>query len=110
VPFAPLLHSSAFLALGAVAVAILVVYAIAARRGLPGAAHVLRILSIAALVIPAWTLFDWYQSLSRARDVAERVSIEAEPIVQRAAVNGAALLCLGFFVMICGIWLARRLR
>jgi hypothetical protein len=75
-----------------------------------GAGHVLRILSIAALVIPAWALFDWYQDLSRARDVAARMSIRAEPILERAAVNGAALLCLGFLVMVGGIWLARRIR
>ena len=80
------------------------------RRRLPGAGLVLRVLSIAALVVPAWTLFDWYQDLSRAREVAARMSIEAEPIVEQAAVNGAALLCLGFLVMVGGIWLARRVR
>ncbi|HET6363192.1 MAG TPA: hypothetical protein VFH11_14220 [Gemmatimonadota bacterium] len=106
--FAPLLHSSAFLALAGVAGAILVVYAVAARRRFAGAGLVLRLLSIAALVIPAWTLFDWYQDLARARDIAARMSIQAEPIVERAAVNGAALVCLGFLVMVCGIWLARR--
>ena len=108
--FAPLLHSSAFWALTGVAVAILAVYAVATRRRLAGAGHVLRVLSIAALVIPAWTLFDWYQDLSRARDIATRMSIEAEPIMERAAVNGVALVCLGFLVMVSGIWLARRLR
>ena len=106
--FAPLLHSSAFLALAGITVAILVVYAIAARRRLAGAGLMLRVLSIAALVIPAWALFDWYQDLSRARDIAERMAIQAEPIVERAAVNGAALVCLGFLVMVGGIWLARR--
>jgi hypothetical protein len=110
VEFAPLLHSTAFWSLAGVAAAILAVYALGARRRLPGAAHVLRILSIAALVIPAWALFDWYQDLSRARDVAARMSIRAEPILERAAVNGGALLCLGFLVMIGGIWLARRIR
>jgi hypothetical protein len=108
VQLAPLLHSSAFLALAGVAAAILVVYALAARQRIPGAGLVLRVLSIAALVIPAWALFDWYQDLSRARDIAARMSIQAEPIVERAAVNGAALVCLGFLVMVGGIWLARR--
>jgi hypothetical protein len=108
VQLAPLLHSIAFVILATVAGAILVVYAIARRRRFPGAGLVLRLLSIAALVIPAWTLFDWYQDLSRARDVAARMAIQAEPIVERAAVNGAALVCLGFLVMVCGIWLARR--
>ena len=106
--FAPLLHSSAFLALAGIAAAIAGVYALAARRRFAGAGLVLRLLSIAALVIPAWTLFDWYQDLSRARDIAARMAIQAEPIVERAAVNGAALVCLGFLVMVCGIWLARR--
>ena len=108
--FAPLLHSSSFGVLAGIAAAILLVYAVAARRRFPGAGLVLRVLSIAALVVPAWTLFDWYQDLSRAREVAARMAIEAEPIVERATVNGAALLCLGFFVMVCGIWLARRIR
>lgn len=106
--FAPLLHSSAFWALAGIAAAILLVYAVASRRRLAGAGLVLRVLSIAALVIPAWALFGWYRDLSRAREVAARMAIEAEPIVERAAVNGAALLCLGFFVMVGGIWLARR--
>ncbi|HJR53857.1 MAG TPA: hypothetical protein VJ982_09075 [Gemmatimonadota bacterium] len=108
--FAPLLHSTAFLALAGVAAAILVVYAIGAKRRLAGTGLVLRVLSIAALVIPAWALFDWYHDLSSARDIAARMSIRAEPIMERAAVNGAALLCLGFLVMIGGIWLARRVR
>ena len=108
VQFAPLLHSSAFLALAGIAVAILAVYAVAARRRIAGAGLVLRILSIAALVIPAWALYEWYQDLARARDVAARMAIQAEPILERAAVNGAALVCLGFLVMVCGIWLARR--
>jgi hypothetical protein len=109
VEFAPLPHSSAFLALAGDAAAILVVYAIAVRRRPAGAALVLRVRSIAALVIPAWTLLAWYRDLSRAREVAARMAIQAEPIVERAAVNGAALVCLGFLVMVGGIWLARRI-
>lgn len=105
---APLLHSSALWALVAIAAAILVVYAIGARWRPAGGGLVLRLLSIAALVVPAWTLFRWYQDLSRAREVATRMAIEADPIVERAAVNGAALLILGFLVMVGGIWLARR--
>lgn len=108
--FAPLLHSSSFWALAGIAAAILAVYALAARRRFPGAGLVLRVLSVAALVVPAWTLLDWYQDLSRAREIGARMAIEAEPIVERATVNGAALLILGFLVMVCGIWLARRLR
>ena len=106
--FAPLAHSSAFWALTAVAVALLVVYAIGSRRRLPGTALALRVLAIAALVIPAWTIVSWYRDLARAREVATRMAIQTEPIVDRAVVNGAALLCLGFLVMIGGIWLARR--
>jgi hypothetical protein len=108
VELAPLLHSSALWALAGTAAAILVVYAIASRRRVKGAGLALRILAIAALVIPARTLYVWYRDLSRAQEVAARMAIEAEPIVERAAVNGAALLCLGFLVMVGGIWLARR--
>ena len=85
-------------------------YAIGSRRRLPGTALVLRVLAVAALVIPAWTLVAWYRDLARAREVATRMAIQTEPIVDRAVVNGAALLCLGFLVMIGGIWLARRVR
>ena len=107
--FAPLIHSTAFLALAGVAAAILAVYALGSRARFPAAAIVLRLLAIAALVIPAWTLVAWYQDLSRAREAATRLAIEAEPVMERAVVNGAALLCLGFFVLVGGIWLARRL-
>lgn len=106
---APMVHSSAFLALAAVAAAILAVYAIGSRGRLPGAATLLRVLAVAGLVIPAWTLVAWYEDLSRARDVATRMAIQAEPIVERVILNGAALLCLGFLVLVGGIWLARRL-
>ncbi|HEY7471775.1 MAG TPA: hypothetical protein VIE68_05440 [Gemmatimonadota bacterium] len=106
--FAPLTHSSAFWGLAAVAAAILVLYAIGSRRRLPGTAVGLRVLAVAALVIPAWTLVTWYRDLARARELATRMAIQTEPVVERAAVNGVALLCLGFLVMIGGIWLARR--
>lgn len=106
---APLAHSPALIALAAIALAILVVYALGNRRRLPGAAAILRVLSVAGLVIPAWTLVDWYQDLSRARGLADRISIQADPVIERVVLNGTALLCLGFFVMISGIWLARRL-
>jgi len=105
---APLAHSSAFWALAAIAAAILVLYAIGSRRRVPGAAVALRVLSVAALVIPAWTLVAWYRNLSLAREAATRMAIRAEPVMERVVVNGVALLCLGFLVMICGIWLARR--
>lgn len=105
---APFLHSSAFWGLAVVAAGILIVYAIGSRRRLPGAAVALRVLSIAGLVIPAWTLVAWYRDLSRAREVATRMAIQTEPIMERAVVNGVALLCLGFLVMVSGIWLARR--
>lgn len=106
---APLVHSPAVFALAGVAAAILAVYALGSRGRLPGAALALRLLSVAGLVIPAWMLVAWYRDLARAREVASRMAIHAEPIVERVVLNGAALLCLGFFVMIGGIYLARRL-
>lgn len=106
---APLVHSSALVGLAAVAAALLAVYALGSRGRLPGASVALRLLSVAGLVIPAWTLVAWYRNLARAREVASRMAIQADPIVERVVLNGAALLCLGFFVLIGGIWLARRL-
>lgn len=106
---APLAHSPALLALAGVAAAILVVYVLGSRGRLPGAAVVLRILSVAGLVIPAWTLIAWYQGLAPAREVASQMAVQADPVAGRVILNGVTLLCLGFFVMISGIWLARRL-
>jgi hypothetical protein len=106
---APLAHSSAFWGLAVVAAAILILYAIGSRRRIPGAAVALRVLSVAALVLPAWTLVAWYRDLSLAREAATQMAIRAEPVMERVAVNGVALLCLGFLVMIGGIWLARRM-
>lgn len=107
--FAPLVHSTAFLALAGVAAAILIVYAVGSRARFRGAAILLRLLAIAALVIPAWALVGWYQDLSGAREAATRLSIQTEPLMESVVVNGVALLCLGFFVLVGGIWLARRL-
>jgi hypothetical protein len=107
--FAPLVHSSAFWALAVVAAAILIVYAVGSRARVLGAPMALRLLAVAALVIPAWTLVTWYRDLSQAREVATRMAIQADPIVERVVLNGAALLCLGFLVMVSGIWLARRI-
>lgn len=106
---APLIQSPALLALAVVAAAMLVAYALGTRGRLPGAGIALRLLAVAGLVIPAWTLVDWYQDLARARDLASRMALQADPVLERVVLNGATLLCLGFFVMVSGIWLARRL-
>ncbi len=105
----PLVHSSAFWGIAALAAAIALLYAIASRRALPGAAIALRVLAVAALVVPAWTLVSWYRDLSLAREAATRMAIRTEPMIEAVAVNGAVLLCFGFLVMIGGIWLARRI-
>lgn len=105
----PLVNSEALVWLAVVAAAILVVYAVARRRSLPGAAVALRVLAVAGLVIPAWTLVAWYRELAKAREVATRLAVQADPVAERVILNGAALLCLGFFVLVSGIWLARRL-
>ena len=105
----PLLHSEALLALAGIAAAILVVYGLGAHGRLPGAPVALRLLSVAGLVIPAWTLVAWYQDLAPAREAASRMAIQADPVAERIILNGVTLLCLGFFIMISGIWLARRL-
>ena len=105
--FAPLAHSSAFLALAAVAPPprrIRDRRAPAPAGNRAGAANS----GGRGTVIPAWIVVSWYRDLARAREVATRMAIHAEPVVERAVVNGAALLCLGFLVMIGGIWLARR--
>ena len=106
---APLVHTFAFWGIAVIAAAIALLYAVASRRALPGAGIALRVLAVAALVVPAWTLVSWYRDLSLAREAATRMAIRTEAVMGAVAVNAAVLLCLGFLVMIGGIWLARRI-
>jgi len=74
----------------------------------PWAPLALRILAVIGLVLPGWAIFDWYRDLQRAREITRSIPIDTASIAERFAVNAAALLSLGFFILVAGIYLARR--
>lgn len=110
---APLLNAPVLWILAIVALAILVVHAAAMRLARDGlqprwAPLVLRILAVLGIVIPGWAIFGWYRDLQRARELTRSIAIDTAPIAERFVVNSVALLSLGFFILVAGIYLARR--
>lgn len=109
-PLRPLLDAPAVWLLALDALAILVVWLVArAARTAPWDAIVLRVLAALGLVIPGFTIFDWYRDLAETREWAQELPIHAESVVEKFGVNSVTLLTLGFLVLIAGIYLARRL-
>lgn len=109
-PIRPFLHAPAIYLLALDAAAILVLWLVARGRTRATWEPVgLRILAVAGLVIPGFTVFDWYRDLAEAREWARDLPTRSEPIVERFAASSVALLSLGFLVLIAGIYLARRL-
>lgn len=106
---APLFDAPALWVMGAIALAMLAVYAAGRRFGGSWAPLVLRVLAVAGIAVPGSTALRWYQDLARAREWSRDLPVVAEPIAERFMVNAAALLALGFFLLIGGIYLARRL-
>lgn len=106
----PLLEAPAIWLLALVALAILVVWLVArAGRADRWGAIVLRVLAVLGLIVPGFTVFDWYRDLAEARDWARELPVHAEPVVERFAINSVTLMTLGFLILIAGIYLARRL-
>ncbi|MFN2383463.1 MAG: hypothetical protein ABR559_04270 [Gemmatimonadota bacterium] len=104
----PLFDAPALWMLGGLALLILAVYNLG-RDGRAGwAPVVLRVLAVLGLIIPGWTIRLWYQELARAREWSQQLPIETQPIADRFLVNSTALLTLGFFILVGGIYLARR--
>ena len=111
--FAPLLNAPILPVLSLLALVMLGVYAFAARRRRSGAATpwaptVLRVLAVLGLVLPGWAIFGWYGELARARELTRSIPIDTAPIAQQFVVNSAALLSVGFLLLVSGIYLARR--
>lgn len=111
--FAPLLDAPVLRVMALLALTIVVVYVVAtalARRGAVPAwpALVLRVLAVLGLVLPGWAIFDWYRYLQRARELTRPLPVETGPIAERFVINSAALLSLGFLILVGGIYLARR--
>lgn len=106
----PLLNSGALPLLVAITLAMALVYA-AARRAASAAwpAILLRVLAVAGFVVPGWTVFRWYESLTRARDAVPGLPIDPQAVTQRFIASSAALLAAGFALLVVGVYLARRL-
>ena len=107
----PLFSAPALWFLGIDALAILAVYAAAARghRSAQWGGMALRILAVLGLVVPAWTVLSWYRDLQAAREWARDLPVRTAPIIDAFATNSVALITLGFLVLVAGIYLARRL-
>lgn len=106
----PLLEAPAVWLLALVALAILVVWLVArAGHADRWGAIVLRVLAVTGLIVPGFTVFDWYRDLAEARDWARELPLHAEPVIERFAINSVTLMTLGFLILIAGIYLARRL-
>ena len=112
--FAPLLNAPILPVLSLLALLMLGVYALAAARRRRGAAAtpwapiVLRVLAVLGLVLPGWAIIGWYAELTRARELTRSIPIDTAPIAQQFVVNSAALLSVGFLLLVAGIYLARR--
>lgn len=106
----PFLDAPAIWLLALDALAILVVWLVArAGRADRWGAIALRVLAVFGLIVPGFTVFDWYRDLAEARDWARELPIHAEPVIERFAINSVALMTVGFLILIAGIYLARRL-
>ena len=94
-----------------IGVAILVLRFWAGRRRIRWAPTVVRLLAVAGLVLPGWTILTWYADLSRAREWADRLNVpaSADSISREFLVNSAVLLTLGFALLVVGIYVAHRL-
>ena len=111
--FGPLLDAPVLRVMALLALTIVVVYVVATALSQRGAvpawpALVLRVLAVLGLVLPGWAIFDWYRDLQRARELTRPLPVETGPIAERFVINSAALLSLGFLILVGGIYLARR--
>lgn len=107
--FEPLWGDPAPLLMAAVAIAIAIVYGWGRRRPSAWPATVIRILSVAGLVIPGASVLGWYRRLDEARAWSRDLPVRAGPIAEAFIVNSAALFATGFAILVVGIYLARRL-
>ena len=72
-------------------------------------AHLLRVLAVTGFVLPGWTILRWYEGLVRVRDATQGLPVDPQPAMQRFLASSAALLSVGFGLLVVGIYLARRL-
>ena len=105
----PLLNSGALPLLVTILLAMAVVYAAGRRAASSWPALLLRVLAVVGFVVPGWTVFRWYEGLTRARDALPGLPIDPEPVMQRFMASSAALMAVGFTLLVAGIYLARRL-
>ena len=95
--------------LGALALAMLVIYALGRGRRSIWPATLLRVLAAAGIVIPGMTILGWYRQISRAHEWSRELPIRRDAVTEMFLTSSAALLSGGFLLLIGGIYLARRL-
>lgn len=106
----PLLNSGALPLVASILLAMAIVYAVGRRAvSAPWPAILLRVLAVAGFVVPGWTVYRWYEGLTRARDAVPGLPIDTQPVMQRFIASSAALMAVGFTLLVAGIYLARRL-
>ncbi|HUP01839.1 MAG TPA: hypothetical protein VM737_10020 [Gemmatimonadota bacterium] len=105
----PLAELPIWAILGALALAILGVYALGRGRRSIWPATTIRILAAAGIIVPGMTILGWYRQLRHAREWTRELPFRPEPVVEMFLTHSVALLSAGFFLLIGGIYLARRL-
>jgi ABC-type glycerol-3-phosphate transport system permease component len=105
----PLLEATAPATMGAIAIAMMAVYALGRGRSSVWPATLLRVLAVAGIVVPGMTIIGWYEQLRRTSELTEALPVRTAPVIDMVIVNSAVLLSAGFLLLIGGVYLARQL-
>ncbi len=95
--------------MGGLALAMLAVYALGHRRESVWPGTLLRTLAAAGIVVPGMAVLGWYRQLLRAREWSRDLPVQPESIAEMFMARSAVLMTAGFFLLVGGIFLARRL-
>lgn len=106
---APLLNHPVAPILAAITLAMVALYLGARRARIRYAGLALRLLAVAGFVIPGWTIYRWTRSLAGARDAAESLSVDPQPVIETFVTSIGVLMVAGFALLVGGIHLARKL-
>ena len=106
---APLLNHPVAPVLAAITLAMFALYLGARRARIPWAGLAIRLLAVAGFVIPGWTIYRWTRSLAGARDAAESLSVDPQPVIETFVTSIAVLMGAGFALLVGGVHLARKL-
>lgn len=91
------------------AAALVLLYQWGRRDGVGWVPLGMRVVAVLGLILPVWTVLDWYRELSRVEEWSRALPVDSAAIADRFLTNSMALMFLGFLVMVGGIYLARRI-